>query len=121
MTSMTCPKDFNGLSQEQLISFDKFISCNVGLNKGEIIEKFKDYKFTIESLEWLFYTISKNTCSFQGIGPFLEKDGKIYNIKKKKNDTIKALVEENRKLKEKIKKLEEMLAWREDLHKHQYV
>ena len=115
-----CPKDFD-ITEDEMQNFDKFISINVGLTKEEIIKKYEGYNFNMEKLEWLLYVIKRNANTFNGVGPFLEKEGRIYNIKKKKNDTINALVEENSRLKERIKQLEDILAWREDLHKHQYV
>ena len=118
---MKYPKGFNGITEEQFKSLDEYIELNVGSTKLEIVENFEDYKFTIETLEWILYTINGNPNTFQGMGPFLEKEGRVYNIKKKKNDTINVLVEENSRLKKEIKKLKETLAWREDLHKHQYV
>jgi hypothetical protein len=118
---MKYPKGFNGITEEQFKSLDEYIELNVGSTKLEIVENFEDYKFTIETLEWILYTINGNPNTFQGMGPFLEKEGRVYNIKKKKNDTINVLVEENSRLKKEIKKLKETIAWREDLHKHQYV
>ena len=101
---------------------DTFTEYNVGLTKKEIIDRFESFKFTLETLEWILYSIKINTVSFNGTcGPFLEKGGRIYNIKCKKNDTINALVVENTRLKKEICELKERLAWREDLHKHQYV
>ena len=118
---MKYPKGFNVITEEQFHSLDEYIQLNVGSTKLEIVENFKDYKFTIETLEWILYTINENPNTFQGVGPFLEKGGRIYNIKKKKNDTINALVEENSRLKERIKELEDILEWREDLHSFKYI
>lgn len=114
---MEYPKGFNGLSHEQIVNLDIFIEQNVGLTKEEIIKNFKDYKFTLETLEWMLYVIENHPITFQGIGPFLEKDGRIYNIKKKKNDTINVLVEENTRLKYEIKELKEILESREEFIK----
>jgi len=111
------PKNFNGLTEEQLKEFDKFTECNVGLTKEEIINNFKAFKFTMETLDWILYCIERNPVTFNGIGPFLIKEGRIYNIKKKKNDTITALVEENTRLKEQIKELKEILESREEFIK----
>jgi hypothetical protein len=116
VTKVSYPKNFNGITEEQLQAFDRFTECNVGLTKGEIIDKFESFEFTPEILEWILYIINMNPVTFNGIGPFLEKGGRIYNIKKKKNDTINALVEENQRLKEEINELKETLEWREDLH-----
>ena len=121
VTKLSYPKNFNGLTEEQIQAFDRFTECNVGLTKGEIIDKFESFKFRMETLEWILYTINMNPVTFNGIGPFLEKGGRIYNIKKKKNDTINALVEENKRLKDEIDYLKEVLAWREDLHSFKYV
>tara|TARA_B110000008_G_C16898510_1_gene535742 strand:- start:82 stop:462 length:381 start_codon:yes stop_codon:yes gene_type:complete len=121
VTKVSYPKNFDGLTEEQIQAFDRFTECNVGLTKGEIIDKFESFKFTIETLEWILYIINMNSVTFNGIGPFLEKGGRIYNIKKKKNDTINALVEENKRLKEEINELKEILEWREDLHSFKYV
>jgi hypothetical protein len=118
VTKVSYPKNFNGFTEEQIQDFDKFTEYNVGLTKKEIIDRFESFKFTTETLEWILYIINVNSVSFNGTGPFLEKEGKIYNIKKKKNDTINALVEENTRLKKEIHELKETLAWREDLHKY---
>ena len=114
-----CPKDFD-ITEDEIQNFDKFISINVGLTKEEIIEKYKGYSFNMEKLEWLLYVIKRNANTFCGVGPFLEKEGRIYNIKNKKNDTINALVEENSRLKERIKELEDILEWREELYSYKY-
>ena len=111
---MKYPKNFNGLTEEQLQEFDKFTQYNVGLTKEEIIDKFECFKFTMETLEWTLYIINRHPITFNGVGPFLEKEGRIYNIKKKKNDTINALVEENTRLKDEIKELKEILESREE-------
>ena len=121
VTKVSYPKDFNGLTEEQLQDFDRFTECNVGLTKEEIIDKFESFEFTLETLEWILYIITINQVTFTGVGPFLEKEGRIYNIKKKKNDTINALVKENKRLKKEIFKLKEVLAWKEEKHKHPYV
>ena len=121
VTKVSYPKDFNGLTEEQLQDFDRFTECNVGLTKEEIIDKFESFEFTLETLEWILYIITINQVTFTGGGPFLEKEGRIYNIKKKKNDTINALVKENKRLKKEIFKLKEVLAWKEEKHKHPYV
>ena len=114
---MKYPKNFNGLTEEQLKEFDKFTECNVGLTKGEIINNFKAFKFTMETLDWILHIIERHPVTFNGIGPFLIKEGRIYNIKKKKNDTINALVEENTRLKDLIKELKEILESREEFIK----
>jgi len=114
---MKYPKNFNGLTEEQLQEFDKFTECNVGLTKEEIINNFKVFKFTMETLDWILHTTERNPFTFNGIGPFLIKESRIYNIKKKKNDTIIALVEENTRLKEEIKELKEILESREEFIK----
>lgn len=118
VTKVSYPKNFNGLTEEQMIDFDKFTQYNVGLTKEEILNKFESFELTSEILEWLLYVIKRNPVTFHGIGPFLEKEGRIYNIKNKKNDTINALVEENHRLKEEIRYLKEVLEWREDLYSH---
>ena len=82
VTKLSYPKNFNGLTEEQIQAFDRFTECNVGLTKGEIIDKFESFKFRMETLEWILYTINMNPVTFNGIGPFLEKGGRIYNIKK---------------------------------------
>lgn len=114
---MKYPKNFNGLTEEQMQEFDKFTQYNVGLTNEEIIDKFECFKFTMETLEWTLYVINNNPVTFNGVGPFLEKEGRIYNIKKKKNDTINALVEENARLKDEIKELKEILESREEFIK----
>ena len=121
VTKVDYPKNFNGLTEEQMLDFDRFTECNVGLTKEEIIDKFESFKFKMDTLEWMLYTINMNQQTFNEIGPFLEKEGRIYNIKKKKNDTIKALVEENKRLHSEIRQLKDMLAWRGDLCQHQNV
>jgi len=117
VTKVSYPKNFNGLTEEQLQDFDRFTECNVGLTKEEIIDKFESFEFTLEILEWILYIINRNPVTFNGIGPFLEKEGRIYNIKKKKSDTINALVEENNRLKDEIKELKEILESREEFIK----
>ena len=121
VTKVDYPKNFNGLTEEQMLDFDRFTECNVGLTKEEIINKFESFKFRMDTLEWILYTININPQTFNEIGPFLEKEGRIYNIKKKKNDTIKALVEENKRLHSEIRQLKDMLEWRGDLYQHQNV
>ena len=121
VTKVSYPKNFIGLTEEQLQAFDRFTECNVGLTKEEIINKFESFKFRMDTLEWILYTININPQTFNEIGPFLEKEGRIYNIKKKKNDTIKALVEENKRLHSEIRQLKDMLEWRGDLYQHQNV
>ena len=121
VTKVDYPKDFNGITEEQLQSFNQFTEYNVGLTKKEIIDRFESFELTSEILEWLLYVIKRNPVSFHGTGPFLEKEGRIYNINKKKNDTIKTLVEENKRLKEEIRYLKEVQEWREDLYSHQFV
>jgi len=83
---------------------DLHITINGGLSIGELIKTIHFHKFTKGSLLYLINQINTNRCTFNNIGPFVERDGGWYNIRERQIDIIKKLTDENNRLKMDIEK-----------------
>ena len=94
-------KSISGMKMEILEKLDLHITINGGLTAKELVKTIDFYKFTPESLEYMFNQINTYKNTFHGIGPFLFRDGGWHNIRERKLDVIKRLTEENMKLKKK--------------------
>jgi len=119
------------MKMEVLDKLDLHITINGGLTAKELVKTIDFYKFTPESLEYMFNQINTHKNTFHGIGPFLFRDGGWYNIRERKLDVIKRLTEENMKLKKnnlekdtiinmltiKVEELKEILESREEFIK----
>lgn len=115
-------KNIEGLPDSIYIELDEYIQNNLGLNTKELIKRIEFYNFTEESLEYLLEVINNHPCSFNGIGPFIKKEGKWYNKKKMKKEKIIELKKENATKSGKILELEEEnLRLRQELEKYRAI
>ena len=86
-----------------------YMEMNGGLTSTEIIESFgcENFKFKSEAdFTNLMYIIEKAPNTYWGIGPFIQKKGKWYNIRSKKKKQIEKLTDANKELKNKFEELE---------------
>jgi hypothetical protein len=110
-------KNLENMQMDILEKLDLHVTINGGLSTKELIRTVDFHNFTEESLEFLFKQITDNKCTFNGIGPFLKRDGGWHNIRERKLDVIKKLTEENMKLKKENLELKELLEHREEFIK----
>lgn len=108
-------KTIEDMGMDIFDKLDLHITINGGLNSKELTKTIDFYKFTPESLEYLFKQINSHRNTFHGVGPFLFREGGWYNIRERKLDVIKRLTEENIRLKKKNLELKELLEHRGSL------
>ena len=102
-----------GMDMTILDKLDLHVTINGGLSTEELIKTIDFHNFTAESFKYLIDIINKHRCTYNGIGPFLFRDGCWHNIREKKIDVIKKLTEENMRLKKEVEYLKEILESRE--------
>tara|TARA_X000000950_G_scaffold159369_1_gene195195 strand:+ start:8441 stop:8824 length:384 start_codon:yes stop_codon:yes gene_type:complete len=106
-----------GMDMSILDKLDLHVTINGGLSTEELIKTIDYHNFTEESFNYLIDIINKHRCTYNGVGPFLFRDGGWHNIREKKIDVIKKLTEENMRLKKDIEDLKEILESREEFIK----
>ena len=113
-------KNIESMNMDVLGKLDTHVTINGGLSLEELVKSIHFHKFTKESLSYLFERINQNPNTYHGIGPFVFRDGGWYNIRERKIDVIKKLIEENMRLKKENEELKEKIKWREEMHKYSY-
>ena len=100
----TCNFDF---TDEFYETFQEFMFQNPGKTTKELTQMITFYAFTPETLEIAFKMFNTWKNTFYGIcGPFICKDNRWFPIYAKKYTDTLLLAQENSKLRQKIKELE---------------
>ena len=90
--------------------FQEFMFQNPGKTTKELVQMITFYEFTEESLEVAFKMLNTWKNSFYGgCGPFIYKNERWFPVYAKKYTDTVLLAQENSKLREKIKELENKL------------
>ena len=117
-------KNIETMDLSVLDKLDLHMTINGGLTTDELRKSIEFHNFTNDSLEYIIKQINSHRRTYHGIGPFVERKGRWYNIRERKLDVIKKLTEENSRLKRenielkrKQKELEEIIEYREEFIK----
>ena len=117
-------KNIESMELSVLDKLDLHMTINGGLTTDELRKSIEFHPFTNDSLEYIIKQVNSHRATYHGIGPFVERKGRWYNIRERKLDVIKKLTEENTRLngeivelKKKVKELKEILEYREEFIK----
>lgn len=92
-------KNIESMDLTVLDKLDLHMTINGGLTTDELRKSIEFHNFTNDSLEYIIKQINSHRGTYHGIGPFVERKGRWYNIRERKLDVIKKLTEENSRLK----------------------
>tara|TARA_B100001093_G_scaffold511705_1_gene580149 strand:+ start:3877 stop:4302 length:426 start_codon:yes stop_codon:yes gene_type:complete len=114
-------KNIENMDLSVLDKLDLYMTINGGLTTDELRKSIEFHSFTNDSLEYIIKQVNSHRATYHGIGPFVERKGRWYNIRERKLDVIKKLTEENTRLKREItelkkkqKELEQIIEYREE-------